>query len=126
MQQAIKDYELYFILNPLLNKDQLADEMKKVSTVLTNCKAEVTDSWGYGLKNLAYAIDGKNSGFVETIQFSGLPQTIKTLEIELKRNEKVMRFLTTALDKHAVKYNAERKQKRLEAVDAKQATEASE
>jgi small subunit ribosomal protein S6 len=34
---------------------------------------------------------------------------INTLEIEFKRDERVMRFLTTALDQDAVEYNHKRR-----------------
>lgn len=44
------------------------------------------------------------------VEFKSLPTLIKKFEIEIRRDEKVMRFLTTVLDKHAIAY-AERRRK---------------
>ncbi len=62
-----------------------------------------------GLKQLAYPIQKKNNGFYVLVEFKAEPTFIKTLEVEYKRDERIIRFLTTALDKHAVEYNAKRK-----------------
>jgi len=44
------------------------------------------------------------------VEFLGDPTLIKKFELEFRRDEKVMRFLTTVLDKHAIAY-AERRRK---------------
>ena len=40
---------------------------------------------------------------------------IEKFDVELKRDERIIRWLTTALDKHAVEYAAKRVQKRSQA-----------
>jgi small subunit ribosomal protein S6 len=59
---------------------------------------------------MAYPIQKKSTGFYNLIEFAtentGI---INTLETEFRRDESVMRFLTTVLDKHAVAYNARRR-----------------
>ncbi len=45
-------------------------------------------------------------------QFKSSPESISDLEIELKRDERIMRFLTIKLDKHAMAY-AERRRSNL-------------
>ena len=62
-----------------------------------------------GLKQLAYPIQKKNNGFYVLIEFKSEPSFIKTLEVEYKRDERIIRFLTTSLDKYAVEYNSRRK-----------------
>jgi small subunit ribosomal protein S6 len=42
-------------------------------------------------------------------EFKSEPKVINALELEYRRDERIMRFLTTALDKHAVEYNERRK-----------------
>ena len=44
------------------------------------------------------------------LEFKADPTLIRKFEIEIRRDEKVMRFLTTVLDKHAIVY-AERRRK---------------
>ncbi|MBS1950092.1 MAG: SSU ribosomal protein S6p [Cytophagales bacterium] len=106
----MKNYETVFILNPVLSEDQAKDTVEKFVKVLTKAKAEIVNKEFWGLKKMAYEIQNKSTGFYNLIEFAtentGI---ILTLETEFRRDESVMRFLTTALDKHAVAYNARRK-----------------
>jgi small subunit ribosomal protein S6 len=123
MHHNKKHYEVYFILTPMLNKQQLEKALDKFTSVLTTNNAEIINTTSYGLKKLAYKIDGKSTGFCELIQFTAPPEIIKILEIEFKRDEKVLRFLTTILDKHAVQYN---KEKSIKDAEKKAATDKRE
>jgi len=58
---------------------------------------------------LAYQIGDKSKGFYCLIEFDGSGAVFDKFETEYKRDEKIMRFMTTALDKHAVKYNEKRR-----------------
>ncbi|MEL7005725.1 MAG: 30S ribosomal protein S6, partial [Bacteroidota bacterium] len=75
----------------------------------TDAKAEVINEEQWGLRKLAYPIQHKSTGFYNLVEFSADPQTVDKLETEFRRDEAVMRFLTTALDKHAVEYNERRR-----------------
>lgn len=105
----MNNYETVFILNPVLSDDQAKDTVEKFVKVLTKAKAEIINTENWGLKKLAYPINKKSTGFYNLIEFKAEPQTIATLETEYRRDESVMRFLTTVLDKHAVVYNERRR-----------------
>src|SRR5579871_1947966 len=106
----MKNYETVFILNPVLSEDQAKDAVEKFKKVLTKGKAEVINVEQWGLKKMAYPIQKKSTGFYNLIEFTTEnTDIINTLETEFRRDESVMRFLTTALDKHAVEYNARRR-----------------
>ena len=105
----LKNYETVFILNPVLSDAQMKDTVEKFKKVLTDAKAEITNAENWGLKKLAYPIQQKSTGFYNLIEFTADPGVVETLELEYRRDEKVMRFLTTVLDKHAVEYNERRK-----------------
>jgi len=106
----MKNYETVFILNPVLSEDQAKDTVEKFVKVLTKAKAEIINKEQWGLKKMAYPIQNKSTGFYNLLEFTtentGI---INTLETEFRRDESVMRFLTTVLDKHAVAYNARRR-----------------
>jgi small subunit ribosomal protein S6 len=106
----MNNYETVFILNPVLSEDQAKDAVEKFVKVLTKAKAEIVNKEQWGLKKMAYPIQNKSTGFYNLIEFAtentGI---IQTLETEFRRDESVMRFLTIALDKHAVAYNVRRK-----------------
>lgn len=105
----MNNYETVFILNPVLSEDQAKDTVDKFVKVLTKANAEIINTENWGLKKLAYPINKKSTGFYNLIEFTADPQVITTLETEYRRDESVMRFLTTALDKHAVVYNERRR-----------------
>ncbi len=104
-----KNYETVFILNPVLSEVQMKESVDKFKKLLESNKAEIINDENWGLKKLAYPIQHKTTGFYQLFEFKASPEVIKALEIEYRRDEKVMRFLTTALDKHAVAYNVKRK-----------------
>jgi small subunit ribosomal protein S6 len=108
----LKNYETVFILTPVLSDVQMKDAVEKFKKVLVDNGAEIVHEDNWGLKKLAYPIDHKNSGFYQFFEFRADTQLIATLETEYRRDERVLRFLTTALDKFAVDYN-ERKRKGL-------------
>ena len=65
-----------------------------------------------GAKKLAYPIQEKSTGFYFLIEFQGEGDTVKNFELELKRDERVMRFLTMKMDKdHFKKYSVKRRDK---------------
>src|SRR5580698_3986204 len=105
----MKNYETVFILNPVLSDDQAKDTVEKFLKVLTKAKAEVINVEQWGLKKMAYPIQNKSTGFYNLVEFAAAPETIQTLETEYRRDESIMRFLTTVLDAHAVQYNARRR-----------------
>ena len=105
----MNNYETVFILNPVLSDEQAKDTVEKFVKVLTKAKAEIINTENWGLKKLAYPINKKSTGFYNLIEFTADSPAITALETEYRRDESVMRFLTTALDKHAVVYNERRR-----------------
>ena len=105
----MNNYETVFILNPVLSEDQAKDTVEKFVKVLKKAKAEILNNEQWGLKKMAYPINKKSTGFYNLIEFSADSGVINTLETEYRRDESVMRFLTTVLDKHAVIYNERRR-----------------
>ena len=101
----MKNYETVFILNPVLSEDQAKDTVDKFVKVLTAQKANVINVERWGLKKLAYPIQKKSTGFYNLIEFEAENNVVSVLETEFRRDESVMRYLTTMLDKFAVEYN---------------------
>ena len=107
---ALKHYETVFILTPVLSEAQMKDTVDKFKEVVTNLGATVYHEENWGMRKLAYPINHKSTGFYNLVQFSGEAENlVETLEIEFKRDERVMRFLTVAMDKYAQEYNERRR-----------------
>ncbi len=105
-----RHYETVFILTPVLSEIQMKDTVDKFINLLKEEGAEIINVENWGLKKLAYPIQKKTTGFYVMVEFHAEPSVIKKFELEFRRDEKVMRFLTTVLDKHAIVY-AERRRK---------------
>jgi|SRR6478609_1529040 small subunit ribosomal protein S6 len=106
---AIKSYETVFILTPVLSDAQMKDTAEKFKKYLTDNGAKIVNEENWGLRKLAYEIQHKTTGFYHLVEFDAEPTMVAALETEFRREEKVMRFLTTVLDKYAVEYNKKRR-----------------
>lgn len=105
-----RNYETVFILTPVLSDVQMKDTVDKFVNLLKELGADVINVENWGLKKMAYTIEKKTTGFYIMVEFKADPTLIRKFEVELRREEKVMRFLTTVLDKHSIVY-AERRRK---------------
>ncbi len=121
-----KRYETVFILTPVLSEDQAKEAAKKFRKVLTDQGAKILHEENWGLRKLAYTIEKKTTGFYHLIEFAGTGNEIADLELQFKRDERVLRFLTIALDKHAVAYNEKRRGKISEAAKEAKKKKAAE
>ena len=110
----MNNYETVFIMNPVLSEDQMRETVKKFTKILEGHKAKIGNEEYWGLKKLKYPIEKKNTGFYYFIEFEVKGDAIADLEVQFKRDERVMRFLTIRLDKYSIAY-AERRRKRLSA-----------
>ena len=107
----MNQYETVFILNPVLSETQVKETVSKFEDFLTSKGAEMVSKEDWGLKKLAYEIQHKKSGFYTLFQFEAPGEILIAFETEFRRDERVMRFLTVALDKHAVSWAERRREK---------------
>lgn len=105
-----KRYETVFILTPVLSDDQAKEAAKKIRKTITDLGGKIVNEEHWGLRKLAYPIQKKTTGFYHLLEFAGEGQEIvNNLEVTFKRDERILRFLTVALDKHAAAYADKRK-----------------
>ena len=64
-----------------------------------------------GLKKLAYPIQNKKTGFYHLFEFNVDGEVISPFELEFRRDDSVMRYLTVRLDKHATAWAEIRKER---------------
>ena len=105
----MNQYETVFILTPVLSDVQMKEAVEKFKGILTAEGAEIINEENWGLKKLAYPIEKKSTGFYQLIEFKAEPTVIQKLEINYRRDERILRYLTTKLDKYAVEYAAKRR-----------------
>jgi len=105
----MQQYETVIVLTPLLSEEVSKEAIAKFKAILTEGGAEIVHEDNWGLKKLAYPIEKKTTGFYHLIEFKAPGELISKLEVEYKRDERVMRFLTVKLDKHAIAYNEKKR-----------------
>jgi len=110
----MNNYEAVFILNPVLSDTQIEETVKKFEDFLSKNGAKMVSKENWGLKKLAYPIQHKKSGFYHLFEFTAPGEAIGPFEQEFKRDERIMRFLTVKLDKHAIEW-AEKRRTRIKA-----------
>ena len=87
----------------------MKETVKKYIDYIVAKGGEIVYEEDWGLKQLAYPIQKKTTGFYYMIEFKADTQVIARLETQYRRDERIMRFLTFAMDKHAVAYAEKRR-----------------
>lgn len=106
---SLKNYESVIILTPVLSDEQMKEAVAKYRELITEHKGELIHEENWGLTKLAYPIQKKITGFYHIFEYKAEPDFIDTFELQLRRDERVMRYLTTTLDKDALVYNERRR-----------------
>ncbi|MFP4469093.1 MAG: 30S ribosomal protein S6 [Bacteroidales bacterium] len=112
----LNQYETVFILTPVLSDEQMKEAVKRYQGYLKDKGADIVHEENWGMRKLAYPIQKKSTGFYYLLEYKADTQMIADLELTLKRDERVMRFLTVKLDKHAIAYNDKKRAKAKEEV----------
>jgi len=102
-------YETVFIVTPVLSDVQMKETVDKFRDVLVNTGAQIVHEENWGLKKLAYPIQHKSTGFYHLIEFAAEGAVVEKLEIQFRRDERIIRFLTMKMDKYAVAYSEKKR-----------------
>lgn len=105
-------YETVFILNPVLSETQIKETVEKFEDFLVSRGGKMISKENWGLKKLAYPIQHKKSGFYHLFEFTAPGEVITPYELEFRRDERIMRYLTVKLDKHAIAWAEKRRNRK--------------
>ena len=108
----MKSYETVFILTPVLSEDQAKEAVKKFEGEIKSFGAKLKHSETWGLKKLAYPIQKKSTGFYFLFEFEAEKNNVVAdMELLMKRDERVLRFLTVKMDADHLAYAESRRKK---------------
>jgi small subunit ribosomal protein S6 len=117
----MRHYEVTFIVDPILSSDDVKGTAQKYVDAIKAEKAEIVHIDEMGLRQLAYPINKRQSGVYYCVEFAGENgDFITKLELALRRDERILRFLTIALDKFGIKYNADKRSGKIGKVKKKE------
>ncbi len=100
----LNSYETVFIANPVLSVAQMKEAVEKFKGIISECQGTIVHEEDWGLRKLAYPIQKKSTGFYYLIEYQIEGARIDKIETEFRRDERIMRFLTTKMNKFAVEY----------------------
>jgi small subunit ribosomal protein S6 len=115
----LNQYETVFIATPVLSETQMKEAVQKFKNIIVDNHGEIIHEENWGLKKLAYPIQKKSTGFYYLIEFKGPGDIVEKLEIQYRRDERIIRFLTFKMEKAAIEY-AEKKRKQKESTKTKE------
>lgn len=124
MTTNIQNYEMMLVFTPVLAEDEFKAAQKKFVAFITETGGEIVNENAWGLRSLAYPIQKKTTGLYYVVEFKAPTDLNAKLEIQLNRDESIMRHMITHLNKFAVAYN-ERKRNAPAKAEAKTEETAS-
>jgi len=107
----MNSYETVFILTPVLSDDQAKEAVQKFESEIAAFGAKIKHSENWGLRKLAYPIQKKSTGFYFLIEFEAEGSVVADYELMMKRDERVLRFLTMKMDVDHLAYAEKRRVK---------------
>jgi small subunit ribosomal protein S6 len=94
----------------VLSGDEIKATAQTYVDLLKNEKCTMVHQDEMGLRQLAYPIKRRSSGVYYCYEFQSVNgEIIDKLELAMRRDERIMRFLTVRLDKYGVKYNDDKR-----------------
>ncbi len=91
-------YEFTYIINPVLDEDKFSAVVDKVNDLIKKNGGKVDEVDEWGLRQFAYEIDKKRSGFYVNMYFTAPVDAIAKIERILRIDDDVLRFLTLKYD----------------------------
>ena len=107
--QKLQSYELMVIFTPVLAEEEYKAAQQKFTEIITGNGGSIVHSDAMGLRSLAYPIAKKTTGLYWLIEYQAPTNVNVKLEVQLGRDESIMRQMITRLDKYAVEYNDRRR-----------------
>jgi small subunit ribosomal protein S6 len=107
--REMNNYELMVIFTPVLSEEDFKVTQNKYLAFVKENGGKVVHDNPWGLKSLAYPIQKKTTGLYWVLEYNAPSDFNEKLKIQILRDETVLRFMATRLDKYAVEYNARKK-----------------
>jgi small subunit ribosomal protein S6 len=117
-ENNLQNYELMLIFTPVLAEEDYKIAQKKFTDLITDNGGQIVHQEIWGLRSLAYPINKKTTGLYFVLEYQAPTEVNAKLEIQMNRDETVIRHMVTRLDKFSVAYNLRKRNKNLSAQTA--------
>jgi small subunit ribosomal protein S6 len=117
-ENTLQNYELMVIFTPVLSEEDFKNAQKKYMDYIEAAGGSIVHQDPWGLRTLAYPIAKKTTGLYYVLEFMAPAEMNAKMEIQMNRDENIMRHMVTRLDKYAVAYNLRKRNKNTAAENA--------
>lgn len=97
----MRRYETFIIIDPDLSDEERSPVFEKVRDLIQQkkCLLVMLDEWGS--RRLAYEIKKKSRGYYVRLDYCGTGELVDEMERFFRIDDRVMKYMTVLLDKHA-------------------------
>ncbi len=89
----MRDYELILIFNSEMEEETIGTSLEKIEGLVTQYGGVASNVDHWGKRRLAYPIKKLMEGNYVLVQFQMEPQQVSELEMKMKQNDEILRFL---------------------------------
>lgn len=102
-------YECTYIINPVLEEEQFSETVEKVNRLIAENGGELVEVDEWGLRSLAYEIEGKSNGYFVNLYFRAPAPAIEAIERNMRIDDRILRYLTLKYDAKMLRHYELRK-----------------
>ena len=93
----MKKYEVMYIIRPSVEEEAKKAIIAEINEIFTNNASKVAEVKEWGLRELAYEIDGETKGYYVLVNVEATPEAVKEFERVANIKETVIRHIVVAL-----------------------------
>ncbi|GAB5518776.1 MAG: 30S ribosomal protein S6 [Rhodothermales bacterium] len=104
MTETRNMYELTYIINAVLNDDQIKNVVTRVKEIIEKNGGEVVDTDEWGSRRLAYPIEKKRNGYYVNLYANLIGPSIPRIERSMEIDDDILRYLTLRMDAKMIRH----------------------
>lgn len=89
----MKKYEVMYIIRPNVDEEGRKAVIEEINEVFTKNASTVTEVNEWGLRELAYEIDGETKGYYVLVNVEATTEAVKEFERKANIEEKIIRHI---------------------------------
>lgn len=94
----MRKYECTFIINPE-KEEEVKQIIEEIKSYFEKNKAKIKKIDEWGIKELAYEINGFNNGFYTVIDFEADPEKVNDFKELMRKNTNILRHILVVKEK---------------------------
>jgi small subunit ribosomal protein S6 len=95
--ERMKKYEVMYIIRPNVDEEGKKNIIEKINNVFVKAASTVSEVKEWGLRELAYEIDGETKGYYVLLNVEATPEAVKEFDRVANIDESVIRHIVIAL-----------------------------